>query len=112
MNVILPEKNPIKSLVVFKYKSLKCSFNVFKTSKLRFFSCFKVVIKDKVLELLLYFTRIEDEEEVQTKAIMGLGERLSLSSVIVSTTAYMAVGFFSVDVKTCHKMPIRWKALF
>ncbi|XP_030624239.1 nipped-B-like protein B isoform X2 [Chanos chanos] len=32
----------------------------------------KVVIKDKVLELLLYFTRNEDEE-VQTKAIIGLG---------------------------------------
>ncbi|MBN3318194.1 NIPBL protein, partial [Atractosteus spatula] len=32
----------------------------------------KVVIKDKVLELLLYFTRHEDEE-VQTKAIIGLG---------------------------------------
>uniref|UniRef100_A0A8C9SUX1 Nipped-B protein n=1 Tax=Scleropages formosus TaxID=113540 RepID=A0A8C9SUX1_SCLFO len=31
-----------------------------------------VVIKDKVLELLLYFTRHEDEE-VQTKAIIGLG---------------------------------------
>ncbi|XP_072448848.1 nipped-B-like protein isoform X6 [Chiloscyllium punctatum] len=32
----------------------------------------KVVIKEKVLELLLYFTRHEDEE-VQTKAIIGLG---------------------------------------
>ncbi|KAM6985316.1 nipped-B-like protein B [Aplochiton taeniatus] len=32
----------------------------------------KVVIKDKVLELLLYFTKHEDEE-VQTKAIIGLG---------------------------------------
>ncbi|KAF4108355.1 hypothetical protein G5714_011114 [Onychostoma macrolepis] len=32
----------------------------------------KVVIKDKVLELLLYFTKNEDEE-VQTKAIIGLG---------------------------------------
>ncbi|XP_029115450.1 nipped-B-like protein A isoform X4 [Scleropages formosus] len=32
----------------------------------------KVVIKDKVLELLLYFTRHEDEE-VQNKAIIGLG---------------------------------------
>ncbi|XP_036383992.1 nipped-B-like protein A isoform X2 [Megalops cyprinoides] len=32
----------------------------------------KVIIKDKVLELLLYFTRHEDEE-VQTKAIIGLG---------------------------------------
>ncbi|XP_076842591.1 nipped-B-like protein B isoform X3 [Brachyhypopomus gauderio] len=32
----------------------------------------KVVIKDKVLELLLYFTR-NDDEEVQTKAIIGLG---------------------------------------
>uniref|UniRef100_A0AAY4E4L3 Nipped-B protein n=1 Tax=Denticeps clupeoides TaxID=299321 RepID=A0AAY4E4L3_9TELE len=32
----------------------------------------QVVIKDKVLELLLYFTRNEDEE-VQTKAIIGLG---------------------------------------
>ncbi|KAJ8401576.1 hypothetical protein AAFF_G00378930 [Aldrovandia affinis] len=32
----------------------------------------KIVIKDKVLELLLYFTRHEDEE-VQTKAIIGLG---------------------------------------
>ncbi|KAI7793696.1 putative nipped-B-like protein B-like, partial [Triplophysa rosa] len=32
----------------------------------------KVVIKDKVMELLLYFTKNEDEE-VQTKAIIGLG---------------------------------------
>ncbi|KAJ8262648.1 hypothetical protein COCON_G00151050 [Conger conger] len=32
----------------------------------------KIVIKDKVLELLLYFTRHEDEE-VKTKAIIGLG---------------------------------------
>ncbi|XP_078071405.1 nipped-B-like protein isoform X9 [Mustelus asterias] len=32
----------------------------------------KVVIKEKVLELLLYFTKHEDEE-VQTKAIIGLG---------------------------------------
>lgn len=35
--------------------------------------CFlQVVIKDKVSELLLYFTKNEDEE-VQTKAIIGLG---------------------------------------
>ncbi|KAM3849880.1 nipped-B-like protein B, partial [Diretmus argenteus] len=32
----------------------------------------KVVIKEKVLELLLYFTK-HDDEEVKTKAIMGLG---------------------------------------
>ncbi|KAJ7987132.1 hypothetical protein DPEC_G00335580 [Dallia pectoralis] len=32
----------------------------------------KVVIKDKVMELLLYFTKHEDEE-VQSKAIIGLG---------------------------------------
>lgn len=32
----------------------------------------QVVIKDKVLELLLYFTKHEDEE-VKTKAIIGLG---------------------------------------
>ncbi|KAM3610729.1 uncharacterized protein V6R79_008133 [Siganus canaliculatus] len=32
----------------------------------------KVVIKEKVLELLLYFTK-HDEEEVKTKAIIGLG---------------------------------------
>uniref|UniRef100_A0A8C9VHZ2 Nipped-B protein n=1 Tax=Scleropages formosus TaxID=113540 RepID=A0A8C9VHZ2_SCLFO len=35
-------------------------------------SVVQVVIKDKVLELLLYFTRHEDEE-VQNKAIIGLG---------------------------------------
>lgn len=34
-----------------------------------------MVIKDKVLELLLYFTKNEDEE-VQTKAIIGLGKYL------------------------------------
>lgn len=34
--------------------------------------CFQVVIKEKVLELLLYFTKHEDEE-VKTKAIIGLG---------------------------------------
>ncbi|CAB1319299.1 unnamed protein product [Coregonus sp. 'balchen'] len=33
----------------------------------------KVVIKEKVLELLLYFTKHEDEE-VQSKAIIGLGK--------------------------------------
>ncbi|XP_033829004.1 nipped-B-like protein A isoform X2 [Periophthalmus magnuspinnatus] len=32
----------------------------------------KVIIKDKVLELLLYFTK-HDDEEVKTKAIIGLG---------------------------------------
>lgn len=32
-----------------------------------------MVIKEKVLELLLYFTKHEDEE-VKTKAIIGLGE--------------------------------------
>ncbi len=36
---------------------------------------FQVVIKDKALELLLYFTKNEDEE-VQTKAIIGLGKYL------------------------------------
>lgn len=35
----------------------------------------QVVIKDKVMELLLYFTKNEDEE-VQTKAIIGLGKYL------------------------------------
>uniref|UniRef100_A0A665VA22 Nipped-B protein n=1 Tax=Echeneis naucrates TaxID=173247 RepID=A0A665VA22_ECHNA len=35
-------------------------------------SCIQVVIKEKVLELLLYFTKHEDEE-VKTKAIIGLG---------------------------------------
>lgn len=34
---------------------------------------FQIVIKDKVLELLLYFTTHEDEE-VQLKAIIGLGK--------------------------------------
>lgn len=33
----------------------------------------QVIIKDKVLELLLYFTKHEDEE-VKTKAIIGLGK--------------------------------------
>lgn len=35
--------------------------------------CVQVVIKEKVLELLLYFTKHEDEE-VKTKAIIGLGK--------------------------------------
>lgn len=35
----------------------------------------QVNIKDKVLELLMYFTKHSDEE-VQTKAIIGLGEIL------------------------------------
>ncbi|XP_010723647.1 nipped-B-like protein [Meleagris gallopavo] len=34
----------------------------------------KVNIKDKVLELLMYFTKHSDEE-VQTKAIIGLGKK-------------------------------------
>lgn len=33
----------------------------------------QVVIKEKVLELLLYFTKHEDEE-VKSKAIIGLGK--------------------------------------
>lgn len=39
-----------------------------------FFLCcgVQVVIKEKVLELLLYFTKHKDEE-VKTKAIIGLG---------------------------------------
>lgn len=41
-------------------------------TKLCFIVWSQVVIKDKVLELLLYFTKNEDEE-VQTKAIIGLG---------------------------------------
>lgn len=35
----------------------------------------QVVIKEKVLELLLYFTKHEDEE-VKTKAIIGLGKNM------------------------------------
>lgn len=35
--------------------------------------CVQVVIKEKVLELLIYFTKHEDEE-VKTKAIIGLGK--------------------------------------
>lgn len=35
--------------------------------------CLQVVIKEKVLELLIYFTKHEDEE-VKTKAIIGLGK--------------------------------------
>lgn len=38
----------------------------------------QVVIKDKVLELLLYFTKHEDEE-VKTKAIIGLGKNTIFS---------------------------------
>lgn len=39
--------------------------------------CVQVVIKEKVLELLLYFTKHEDEE-VKTKAIIGLGKNIIL----------------------------------
>lgn len=39
-----------------------------------FACCVQVVIKEKVLELLLYFTKHEDEE-VKTKAIIGLGKK-------------------------------------
>ncbi|OBS73185.1 hypothetical protein A6R68_12238, partial [Neotoma lepida] len=35
-----------------------------------------VNIKDKVLELLMYFTKHSDEE-VQTKAIIGLGKKVA-----------------------------------
>lgn len=35
--------------------------------------CVQVEIKEKVLELLIYFTKHEDEE-VKTKAIIGLGK--------------------------------------
>lgn len=38
----------------------------------------QIVIKEKVLELLLYFTTHEDEE-VQIKAIIGLGKLLLIS---------------------------------
>ncbi|XP_023692308.2 nipped-B-like protein A isoform X2 [Paramormyrops kingsleyae] len=51
----------------------------------------KVVIKDKVLELLLYFTRHEDEE-VQTKAIIGMG------FLFIQHPALM----FSQDVKNLY----------
>lgn len=40
--------------------------------------CLQVVIKEKVLELLLYFTKHE-EEEVKTKAIIGLGKNTIFS---------------------------------
>lgn len=39
-----------------------------------FYIYVQVVIKEKVLELLLYFTKHEDEE-VKTKAIIGLGKK-------------------------------------
>jgi hypothetical protein len=38
------------------------------------------VIKEKVLELLLYFTKHEDEE-VKTKAIIGLGRSTMISCI-------------------------------
>lgn len=40
---------------------------------INFARCLQVVIKEKVLELLLYFTKHEDEE-VKSKAIIGLGK--------------------------------------
>lgn len=47
-----------------------------------FVSCVQVVIKEKVLELLLYFTKHEDEE-VKTKAIIGLGKNNTLELNII-----------------------------
>lgn len=41
-----------------------------------FYVCYvQVVIKEKVLELLIYFTK-HDDEEVKTKAIIGLGKNI------------------------------------
>uniref|UniRef100_A0A8C8CR14 Nipped-B protein n=1 Tax=Oncorhynchus tshawytscha TaxID=74940 RepID=A0A8C8CR14_ONCTS len=51
----------------------------------------KVVIKEKVLELLLYFTKHEDEE-VKTKAIIGLG------FLVIMHPSQM----FSPEVKTLY----------
>lgn len=51
----------------------------------------QVNIKDKVLELLMYFTKHSDEE-VQTKAIIGLG-KLSLSFSVVCSSLRGGVSF-------------------
>uniref|UniRef100_A0A674MZ13 Nipped-B protein n=1 Tax=Takifugu rubripes TaxID=31033 RepID=A0A674MZ13_TAKRU len=63
--------------VTHNYKFVWACFNRFYDGKLFPSSeicmyLLQVVIKDKVLELLLYFTKHEDEE-VKTKAIIGLG---------------------------------------
>uniref|UniRef100_A0AAX7VW42 Nipped-B protein n=1 Tax=Astatotilapia calliptera TaxID=8154 RepID=A0AAX7VW42_ASTCA len=54
--------------VTHNYKFVWACFNRFYGER----SAHYVVIKEKVLELLLYFTKHEDEE-VKTKAIIGLG---------------------------------------
>uniref|UniRef100_A0A4W5PT36 Nipped-B protein n=1 Tax=Hucho hucho TaxID=62062 RepID=A0A4W5PT36_9TELE len=66
----------------------------------------KVVIKDKVMELLLYFTK-HDDEEVQTKAIIGLGKCLGRYSstffFLLSYTPSPSLGLmFMQDVKSLY----------
>lgn len=65
----------------------------------------KVVIKEKVLELLLYFTRHEDEE-VKTKAIIGLGflvimhpSQMFVSDVKVLYNGILADSSSSINLK-------------
>lgn len=61
--------------------------------------CEQVVIKEKVLELLVYFTKHEDEE-VKTKAIIGLGKNTFFS-------IYNKVVAKSLSVSTCTGL--KWK---
>lgn len=59
----------------------------------------QVNIKDKVLELLMYFTKHSDEE-VQTKAIIGLG-KLSLNFLVVSSSLRGGVSFLIIVGPSC-----------
>lgn len=56
----------------------------------------QVIIKDKVLELLLYFTKHEDEE-VKTKAIIGLGKHTFSYIILI----LISIGFIFNVQKCC-----------
>lgn len=61
--------NKVKSVTYLNY----ICYTIHRDSGDHLLCVFQIVIKDKVLELLLYFTTHEDEE-VQLKAIIGLGK--------------------------------------
>lgn len=52
----------------------------------------QVIIKDKVLELLLYFTKHEDEE-VKTKAIIGLGKHIFFFYIVLILISIYFMGY-------------------
>lgn len=64
----------------------------------------QVVIKEKVLELLLYFTKHE-EEEVKTKAIIGLGKiRFLLVFLLAPPSVFLSVSLVSHALRNHQRL--------